>query len=468
MEIRLTFRGAAQTVTGSQYLVETDGARFLVDCGLYEERQFKGRNWESFPFPPESLDAVLLTHAHLDHSGLLPRLARGGFQGAIYATPATAEIAEIMLLDSAHIQQEDAEFKKRRHEREGRKGPHPEVPLYTTDDANATIPLFSPARYGEAVEIAKGVEATFCDAGHVLGSAMIRVKIRRNGEQRTMLFSGDIGKWRNPILRDPMLFDKADYVLVESTYGDRSLGLEEDNAGALADAINWAVKGGGNVVIPAFALERSQDVMYYLNQLLIQGRIPHLMVFLDSPMAVRITDVFVHHPELFDEEMLELLRKKTSPFDFPGLHLVRSVEQSKAINHVAGTVIIIAGSGMATGGRIKHHLVSNISRAESTILFVGYQAMGTLGRQIVDGAEEVRILGQTYPVRARVMSLPGFSSHSDQHGLLRWIDGFKGPPRNLFVTHGEPVAAQNLAGLVRAKTGWTATVPQYKDLEILD
>jgi len=468
MQIKLTFLGAAQTVTGSQYLVETDGARFLVDCGLYEEHDLKGRNWNEFGFKPESLDAVLLTHAHLDHSGLLPKLARDGFRGTIYSTPATSEVTEIMLLDSAHIMQEDAEFKKRRHEREGREGPYPEVPLYQTEDAKAALRLFSTTRYGKAVKIAPGVEATFCDAGHVLGSSMVRVKVRSNGEQRTMLFSGDIGKWRNPILRDPTVFEGADYVVVESTYGDRAIEPEESNADSLAEAINETVKAGGNIVIPAFALERSQDIMYYLNDLLIKNRIPHLMVFVDSPMAVRITDVFVHHPELFDEEMEALLRKGQSPFEFPGLHLVRTVDQSKAINHLAGSVIIIAGSGMATGGRIKHHLVSNISRAESTVLFVGYQARGTLGRQIVDGADEVRILGQTYPVKARIVSLPGFSAHSDQHGLVRWLDGFKKPPRNVFVTHGESVSAQNLAGLVRAKAGWNATVPAYKDVEVLD
>ena len=467
MNIKLTFLGAAQNVTGSQYLVQFNNVSFLVDCGLYQERELKGRNWEPFLVPPESLDAVLLTHAHLDHCGLLPKLAREGFRGSIYCTAATAEIAEIVLLDAAKIQQEDADFKRRRHEREGRKAPHPEIPLYTADDAKASFPLFVPVGYGATVKIGKGVEASFHDAGHILGSSMVRVRIHQD-EERIILFSGDIGGWDKPILQDPTLFEEADYVLVESTYGDRLLESSENAANEFAEVINTTVKAGGNIVIPSFALERSQDVLYYLNKFRLEGRIPHLMVFVDSPMAVSVTEVFEHHPELFDEEMKELLRQRKSPFDFPGLNLIRTVDESKTINYIAGSVIIIAGSGMCTGGRIKHHLVTNISRPESTIVFVGYQTVGTLGRQIVDGAKEVRILGQYYPVRARVVQLNGFSAHADRNQLLKWLSSLQRPPRCVFVTHGEPSAAQHFALLVRDKTGCNTVVPKYQDKVLLD
>ncbi len=468
MHIKLTFLGAAQSVTGSCYLIETDNFRFLVDCGLYQEREFTGRNWEHFPIPPGNLDCVLLTHAHLDHCGLLPKLVREGFRGPIYCVAATTEITEIMLLDSAKIQQEDAEFKRRRHKKERRKGPYLEAPLYTIDDARASFPLFSPVEYGQTISIGKGIEATFHDAGHVLGSSMIKVRIRQNGEDRTILFSGDIGRRNKPILCNPTRFEEADYVISESTYGDRLVEPLEDAASKLADAINATVKSGGNIIIPSFALERSQEILYYLNEFLIEGRIPHLMVFIDSPMAVRITDVFKHHPELFDKEMVKLMRQKKSPFDFRGLSLVRTAEESKAINRIKGTVIIIAGSGMCTGGRIKHHLVTNISRKESTILFVGYQAAGTLGRVIVDGAKKVRILGQHYPVKAKIVQINGFSAHADRDGLLNWLSSLRKPPRRLFVTHGESSVSQHFASLVRDKMEWKVAVPEYREEFLLD
>jgi len=468
MNIKLTFLGAAQSVTGSQYLIEFNNSRFLVDCGLYQEREFKGRNWAPFYLAPGSLDAVILTHAHLDHCGLLPKLVREGFNRPIYCTSATAEIAKIMLLDSANLQQEDAEFKRKRHGREGRRGPYPEIPLYTTDDATASLPLLSPIKYGETFEIGEKVEVTFHDAGHVLGSSMIRVKVRQNGEERIIIFSGDVGGWDRPILRNPSLFEEADYILVESTYGDRLLSSPEDAAGELAETINTTVKAGGNVVIPSFALERSQEILYHLNKLLLEDRIPHLIVFVDSPMAVSITDVFRSHPELYDTEMAELMHRKKSPFDFPGLKLVRTVDESKAINRILGSVIIIAGSGMCTGGRVKHHLVTNISRADSTILFVGYQAIGTLGRQIVDGAKEVRILGQYHPVRAKIVQLNGFSAHADRDELLKWLLGLKKPPRCIFVTHGESSASQYFASFVKERTGWQTIVPEYRGEVFLD
>ncbi len=463
MDIKLSFLGAAQNVTGSRHLVEVDKLRFLIDCGLFQERQFKVRNWEPFPSAPDTLDFVLLTHAHLDHCGLLPKLAREGFSGPIYCTAATAEIAKIILLDSANIQEEDAEFKRERHRREGRSGPYPEVPLYSVGDARACLSQLLPVKYEEAIEIADGVSATFHDAGHILGSAMVKVNVAKNGERRSLLFSGDVGRWDRPILQDPTLFREADYVVVESTYGDRTHESQETIEEKLAEVVNSTVKAGGNIIIPSFALERSQEVLYYLNELLMGNQIPHLVVFVDSPMAVTVTEVFQQHPELFDEEMTQLVRHRNSPFEFPGLTMVRTVDQSKAINYISGTAMIIAGSGMCTGGRIKYHLVRNISRPESTVLFVGYQAVGTLGRQIVDGAEEVRILGQRHPVRARVAQIHGFSAHADRDELFRWLSGHQKPPRQVFVVHGEAEAAEYFASFLSEKTGWKVSVPRYRD-----
>jgi len=468
MQIKLSFLGAAQNVTGSKYLLETDNTKLLVDCGLYQERELKGRNWSPFFMPPQSLDAVLLTHAHLDHCGLLPRLVQKDFSNPIYCTAATAEITRIMLLDAGKLQEEDAEFKKRRHKKEKRKGPHPEIPLYTQEDAEAVFPLFSPVKYGQPVEIGEGVEASFHDAGHVLGSSMVKLKIEQNGEQRTILFSGDIGRWSKPMLNDPTLFDEADYVVVESTYGDRLLEPVEDTAEDFAEIINATANKGGNIIIPSFALERSQEILYYLNKFRLEGRIPHLPVFVDSPMAISITEVFGNHPQLFDGEMKKLLSQEKSPFDFPELKLTRTTEESKQLNQLTGSNIIIAGSGMCTGGRIKHHLVNNITKEEATVLFVGYQAFGTLGRYIVDGAKTARILGQHYPVRARIAQVHGFSAHADRDELIKWLSSLGKPPRRVFVTHGELKASKNLAGLVKEGKGWETLVPRYRQQVILD
>ncbi len=468
MQMKLRFLGAAQNVTGSRHMLEVDGIKLLVDCGLYQERQFKDRNWDPFDFPARDITAVLLTHAHLDHCGLLPKLVKEGFNGPIYCTKATAEIARIILLDAGKLQEEDAEYKRRRHEREGRKGPHPVVPLYTAADAEATFPLFKPVRYRQPVEIRPGVTATFCEAGHVLGSSIIHVCVDRNGESRSVLFSGDLGRPNVPIVRDPAEVDEADYVLVESTYGDRLHGEVQDIKGAIADVINKAKAAGGNIIVPSFALERSQEMLYYVNELLVEGVIPHLMVFLDSPMAGAITKIFRRHSELFDEEMREFIRNGQSPFNFPGLKITESTRESKAINHIRGTIMVIAGSGMCTGGRIKHHLVNNIGRPESTIMFVGYQAVGTLGRRIVQGEDEVRILGQNHQVKAKVTQIHGFSAHADRDELLGWLMSLKDHPRKIFVVHGETESAKAFGAYIQEKTGWEVSVPEFKDEAILD
>jgi len=468
MQIKLRFLGAAQNVTGSRHMLEVNGTRLLIDCGLYQERQFTGRNWEPFDFPASSIDAVLLTHAHLDHCGLLPKLVKEGFTGPVYCTAATAEIARIIMLDSARLQEEDAEFKRKRHEREGRKGPHPVVPLYTTADAEATEPLFRKVRYKTPVQIADGITATFCEAGHVFGSAIIHVCIEKNGESRSVLFSGDVGRPDRPIVRDPAEVDEADYILVESTYGDRVHRQHGDIKAEIAEVINATKAAGGNIIVPSFALERSQDMLYYINELLAEDAIPHLMVFLDSPMAGAITKVFKRHRELFDEEMTEFVKNGQSPFNFQGLHITQTASESKAINHIRGTAIVIAGSGMCTGGRVKHHLVNNIERPESTIMFVGYQAIGTLGRRIVNGEEEVRILGETRPVKARIVQIHGMSAHADKEELLRWLSALKNHPKKIFVVHGEAESAKSFGRYLQEKTGWEVMVPEYKDEVVLD
>lgn len=459
--MKIQFLGAARQVTGSRYLVEVNGLNILVDCGLFQEREYLGRNWAPFPISPRKLDFVLLTHSHLDHAGLLPKLVHEGYQGKVITTTASVDLLQIVLEDSARIQEEDAAYKRKRHKKEGRKGPYPEVPLYTLKDAKACFPLMRGITYNEFVPLNEKVSVRFRDAGHILGAAMIEIKYWEGDQERILVFSGDIGQWDKPLVQDPSLYKKADYVVMESTYGDREHQQSGDVEQLLCDVINDTIKAGGNIVIPTFAIERAQELMYHLSRLVREDRIPYLMIFLDSPMAVDVTDVFRKHRNYLDEETLRLFHEKEPPFRFPGLKLVRSTWESKAINNIRGSCIIMAGSGMCTGGRIKHHLKQNISRSESTVLFVGYQAKGTLGRHIINGAEEVRIHGKWFPIRAKIQQLDGFSAHAGKSALLKWIGAVSPAPKQVFVTHGEKHAMAQLAHSMKQDLGLNVHVPEY-------
>jgi len=450
--VKLQFLGAARQVTGSQYYVEADGARILVDCGMYQERKYLERNWEPSPLRPKKIDALLLTHAHLDHCGLAPKLVGEGFRGPILATAASADLVELVLRDSAKIQAEDAAYKKRRHKREGRKGKHPVRPLYTAEEVARTLPLLQTVPYEQPVEIGNGVTAVFHDAGHILGSAMIELNVQSGGRTRRLIFSGDIGQWGKPIVRDPTALAEADLIVMESTYGGRDHEGPGDVESQLTRVIHQAVERGGNVVIPIFAIERAQELVYHLSRLLSAGRIPEL------------SGIFRRHRECFDLEAWQLITSGDSPLGFPGLETTRSVDESKAINDHPGSAIIMSTSGMCTAGRIKFHLRRNIQRPESTILFVGYQAHGTLGRQILDGNPEVRIHGRHHQVKARVEQIHGFSGHADRSALIRWLGYFQSPPERLFLTHGDEDQALSLAERVRGELGWEVGVPEYRQV----
>lgn len=459
--MKITFLGAAENVTGSKFFIEQGQSRLLMDCGLYQERDFRDRNWETFPIHPSSIHAIILTHAHIDHCGYIPKLVQQGFRGKIYCTGPTAEIAKISLLDSAKLQESDAHYKRKRHKRENRKVVHPEVALYDIEDVRKVFPLFRKVNYGKPIKVSSDITATFFDAGHILGSAMIELKVNDQGQDKTYVFSGDIGRRNRPILADPHIFHKADCVVMEATYGNRVHESQGPCLDKLARVINDTVQRGGNIIIPSFAINRTQEILYYLNQLLDAGRIPHLMTFVDSPMAADITEIYNMFPDDFDEQAKSILKKEDSLFDFPLLKMTKSAQESKAINHIKGSAIIIAGSGMCTGGRIKHHLVNHISRPESTILFVGYQAIGTLGRIILERPREVRILGQIHKVRASIEKINGFSAHADKKELLEWVAGFKKSPKKIFIVHSEKNVADQFLKALNSLVKSDIVIPKY-------
>ncbi|MCG3129352.1 MAG: Ribonuclease [Phycisphaerae bacterium] len=460
MSVDIEFLGAARQVTGSRYVIHAGGVRLMIDCGLFQERAYVERNWACCPVPAGGLDAVLLTHAHLDHTGLLPRLMQEGFAGPIHATPPSIDLTRIILEDAAEIQEEDAAYKRKRHEREGRSGRFPETPLYTRADARAVLPLLKPVGYGQRLALGDAVTATWHDAGHILGSAMIEVTVREGERERVIVFSGDLGQPDRVLLKDPTFLRRADALVMESTYGDRDHRNGGDVRARLAELIRETTSGGGNLLIPTFAVERAQELAYHLARLARERAIPDVPVYLDSPMAAEVLEVFRRHRAFLDAEALRLLHEGEPLFDFPGFRIVTTQKDSKEINRVRGCVIL-AGSGMCTAGRIKHHLARNIGDPLCTICFTGYQAEGTLGREILDGNSPVRIHGERFEVRARVTQVSGLSAHADRRGLLAWFGKYAPPPRKVFLTHGEFSAARSLAEELRRAGAGQIVMPEY-------
>jgi metallo-beta-lactamase family protein len=458
----IEFWGGVGTVTGSKYLVVTNKARVLVDCGLFQGlKELRERNWQDPPFDPHSLDAVLITHAHIDHTGYLPRLVQQGFRGPVYCSRGTADLLKILLPDAGRLQEEDADYRNR-HNLTKHK---PALPLYTEKDAYAALELVKPLpNTGETFEPAPGIRASFRIAGHILGSSLVLLELDQTGSDgkgRRVLFSGDLGHYDQPIIHDPVPPPACDYLLVESTYGDR-LHDPEDPKIALARIINDAAQRQAPVLIPAFAVGRTQEIVYLIRELEDEKAIPVLPVTVDSPMAAATTQAYANRREEQDEEYASVLTQQRHPLRTHSMNTASSREESKRLNSATGARVIISASGMMTGGRVLHHAIRMVPDPETTIVFVGYQAAGTLGRRILDGEPEVKILGQWVPVRCRVAKIGGFSAHADWNEVLRWLQGMEGgTPRTTFLTHGEPEAANAMAGHIKEKFGWNVHVPQY-------
>ena len=432
MPVAISFHGGVETVTGSCHLLNADGSNILIDCGLFQgSARDEEKNFDDFGFDPSSLDYLLLTHGHLDHCGRIPLLVKKGFKGKIICTSATYDIAKIILLDTARIQEEDFENWKKIKRRTGELQ---RDPLYTTLDALDALRYFDPVdRYDNLIHLTGKITATFRDAGHIFGSAFIEIDIDGYGR---IIFSGDLGNSRKPIIRDPSLPEVADVAVIEGTYSNRNHKNIDESVNELRQAIIDTFRRGGNLLIPAFAVERAQDILYYLREFLEKGEIPSCNVFLDSPMAINVADIMRRNPGYFDRETAGLFQDKKNPFSFPGLKIIRTQEESRKINFITSRSIIIAGSGMCTGGRIKHHLKHNIWRKESSIVFVGYQAEGTLGRKIVDGERTVKIFEDRFNVNAQVYTIGGFSAHADRDALMDWLGHIRGL-KQTFLVHGE-------------------------------
>jgi len=454
--MKITFCGAAGTVTGSCHLVEVDGVRVLLDCGFFQGAHDQDQhNRDPFPFDPKSLDAVLLSHAHLDHAGLLPRLVRDGFEGRILCTRPTAEIARLMLADSAHLQVEDAAYRSRKARRRGEADV---APLYNMDDVLRCVERFQPVDgYDVATPLRGGVACSFHDAGHILGSACVELRTA-NGN---LLFSGDLGNRHQPIVKDPSEPPRADVVLVESTYGDRRHRSMEESVAELRDAVQTILPGGGNLLIPSFALERTQEVLYELFLLWTTKQLPRCTVYLDSPLATSTTRVFERFLDYFDEEGRKVFAGRPNPFEFAPLRYVQTIDESKRINSQPGGNVVIAGSGMCNGGRIVHHLRHNLWNADAGVAFVGFQAIGTMGRALVDGAKSVRIFGENVAVRSRIWTINGFSSHADQPILLDWLG--KARPRHVFLVHGEAASLEGFRSEIQAKLSLDPHVAVWRE-----
>jgi len=500
VSISIQFLGAAGCVTGSQFLVTSGERRVLVDCGMFQgSPEEVERNHLAFAFEPGSLDAAILTHAHLDHCGRLPALVKAGFGGPIHATHATADLAEIVLRDSAKLQVEFTERWNRRRARDAERALEtasegaavetddeslperlrnatPEgrtdtrSPLYDEGDVDTTMQQFSGADYGAEIAITDGVTAILHDAGHILGSAIVELRVTDGTDSRTIIFSGDLGRDGSPILRDPSPISHADHVVVESTYGNREHEPHDEAIEELAAAISEVSADEGVLLVPAFAIGRTQEVIWVLDDLARDGRIPRVPLYLDSPMASRATSVYDDHPETYDEETAALLRSGESPLKYPGQQFTDSPEESKAIRHAKRPIMVVASSGMLTGGRIMHHLKDFLPDPTCTLLFIGYQGEGTLGRRLQDGGKTARIDGQEINVRCRVRSISGFSAHADQHELEAWLGHFAadGKPKTVFIVHGDPDAAEAFAERIRSELRMEAVIPKHRETVSLE
>ena len=464
--MKIRFCGAADGVTGSCHLIETDRYRFLLDCGMFQGgRKNERRNALPFPFNPEEIDFVILSHAHVDHCGRLPLLVKQGFQSEIFCTDATADLTDIMLRDSAYIQMRETEYRNKKNERLGRKT---EEPIYTVNDAIEAIKYLTPVFYDIKKELREGITVRFRDAGHMLGSSSVELWIdEKDAEGRTqttkVVFSGDLGTSDRPILRDPEYIQEADVVIMETTYGDRVHPPKESSLEDLKKAVMATLKRGGTAVIPAFAVGRTQDMLYYFNRLLKEDRefaaaMQGIKVYVDSPMAKSATEIFKRNAQVYDEETTNLIMQGINPLSFEGLVFVRDVFESQTLNHDTAPKVIISASGMCEAGRIKHHLKHNLWDSRNSVIFAGYQAEGTLGRSIIDGVEEVKIFGEPIHVSAEIHDLKGFSGHADRNGLLQWLSSFETVPEKIFLVHGEQKSKENFRALIRERLGVEAIV----------
>ncbi len=457
--MKLTFCGGARTVTGSSFLLDAAGMKILIDCGMFQGgKRLRERNYSNYPYDPAEIDYIILSHAHIDHSGLIPRVVRDGFRGRILATKATVSLAGIMLPDSGHIQTMEAEWINRKNARAGR----PLVePLYTVEDAYDSLEYFQGIDYYETQTITPEITLKFYDAGHILGSAIIELTITENGSREKLVFTGDLGKSNQPIIRDPDILEDADYLILEGTYGTRDHELEEQKLDVLQTIIHKTVAQQGNIVVPSFAVGRTQELLYYLSKMMRQHKIPNIPTYIDSPLAISATEIFSRHPECYDVEMRQMLYSGKDPFGFPEVVYTRTADESREINKLPGGALIISASGMAEAGRIKHHLKHNIWRPESTILFVGYQARGTLGRVIRDGAKKVKLFREEIVVKSSIESIDGFSAHADRSELIGWVSKLRKKPKQVILVHGEEEVLTSFSSLIEEELGLPTYIPDY-------
>lgn len=456
MDVKLKFLGGAKSVTGSKYLLDIDDTRILVDCGLFQGlKELRLRNWSTLDIDPATIDMVVLTHAHIDHTGYLPKLYKDGFSGPIYCTQASADLVKILLKDSAKLQEEEAEFAAKK----GYSKHANPTALYGVEDVEKVLPLLQPVKYGETISLTPKIGLLFQDAGHILGSAIVSLFLQGETQNKKMVFSGDLGRYDTPVMFDPTAVQDADILLVESTYGNRTNQVE-DALKELEEIVVEAMEAGGCMVIPAFAVGRTQTLLYFLYQLFEDGRIPKIPVYLDSPMAVSVTNLYENYPE--GHKLGDLRSRKGDPiFDYPLFRYVTTKDESKHVNTLKNNAIIISASGMCTGGRILHHLFHRLPQEQDTVVFVGYQGEGTRGRNILDGDSTIKIFGEEVSVRCRIREIKGLSAHADQAELLRWLDNFESAPKRTFIIHGEEKSSKAFAEFIQEKLKWQTIIPDY-------